>query len=792
VAGHPERQTRGAAPAAARGRTTAPTPRETAAIARAIISEAVDGIVTIDAHGRIRSFNPAAERMFGYAAEEVIGQNVRLLMPAPYHDDHDAFIRRYVRTGEARVIGVGREVTGLRKDGTPLDLELALSEIHHGRRRLFTAILRDVHERKQAATRLELQYAVTRVLAGTPPLGEVGPTLLRAICEAIGWAYGELWYLEPAGLELQQGAVWHLPSMDASAFVAAGRERTFTHGEGMPGQVWATGQATWIADITLTPEFLRAEPAIRAGLRSAVGVPIRTAENIAGVMVFLGQRAGEPEPRWLQTLDVLGRLIGDFVERQRAHEAVQHSELRFRNIISQSPDAMVILDPHGAVRFVNPAAERLLGRPGPSLGGEPFGLPLVRGESAVVEVPQRGAPPVIAEMRVVEFEWLGEPLHLASLRDITDRTLMEERLRATENRFTQFMQHLPGVAFMKDPDGHYVYLNTALERMFRQRGHTEYVGKTDADLWPPAVAQQLRENDERVLQSRSTVHTTEMIPQPDGTHQWLATKFPILGPDGTPVMLAGVAIDVTDRRQAEDQLAELRKQTQQRERLADIGAITAQLVHDLGNPLAGVSMQAQLILRRATRDGTQPLSSVVRPIESILTEVRRLDSLTKEFLEFSREQRLNLRKVDLVRFLQRSVDLWQPVAAARQITLSLKVASHTPALTADEEKLHRVLDNVIRNAIEAIEQGPGHVRIHAGELAPDRVRISVEDTGPGIPDTVQVFRLFETTKRDGTGIGLAVARQIVLAHRGSIDFARLDPHGTVFHVELPRHGPLGP
>jgi len=83
------------------------------------------------------------------------------------------------------------------------------------------------------------------------------------------------------------------------------------------------------------------------------------------------------------------------------------------------------------------------------------------------------------------------------------------------------------------------------------------------------------------------------------------------------------------------------------------------------------------------------------------------------------------------------------------------------------------------------------VRIHAGESAPDRVRISVEDTGPGIPDTVQVFRLFETTKRDGTGIGLPVARQIVLAHRGSLDFVRLEPHGTAFHVELPSQGPLG-
>jgi two-component system sensor histidine kinase PilS (NtrC family) len=240
---------------------------------------------------------------------------------------------------------------------------------------------------------------------------------------------------------------------------------------------------------------------------------------------------------------------------------------------------------------------------------------------------------------------------------------------------------------------------------------------------------------------------------------------------------------------AEAQLRDLERRSQQRERLADIGAITAQIVHDLGNPLAGLSMQAQLVLHRARRDERQPVGVVIQPIERILAEVGRLDSLIKEFMDFSREQRLHLTAIDLPSFLKEVVEIWRPVAAERGIALSVQAPRGALSLTADDEKLRRVLDNLVKNAIEAIEHGPGHVGIQVTVPASDAVCISVIDTGPGIPDTVEAFRLFETTKTNGSGIGLAVAKQIVLAHRGTIEFSRCSPHGTVFRIQLPRGGP---
>ncbi len=125
---------------------------ETAERLRAILSTAVEGIVTIDERGIIESVNPACERIFGYTAAEMAGRNVSLLMPSPYREHHDRYIANYVQGGTAKIIGIGREVVGQRKDGSIFPMDLSVSEVKLADRRLFTGFVRDLTVRKRLET----------------------------------------------------------------------------------------------------------------------------------------------------------------------------------------------------------------------------------------------------------------------------------------------------------------------------------------------------------------------------------------------------------------------------------------------------------------------------------------------------------------------------------------------------------------------------------------------------------------------------------------------------------------
>ncbi len=124
--------------------------RDSEARNRAVLEAALDAIITIDERGRIEAVNPATERLFGYKASEMVGANVKMLMPSPYHEVHDTYLANYIRTGQRKIIGIGREVTGRRKDGALFPMDLSIAEVHVGQRRLFTGLVHDVTDRKEA------------------------------------------------------------------------------------------------------------------------------------------------------------------------------------------------------------------------------------------------------------------------------------------------------------------------------------------------------------------------------------------------------------------------------------------------------------------------------------------------------------------------------------------------------------------------------------------------------------------------------------------------------------------
>ena len=162
---------------------------------KAIIDSAVDGIVLIDAHGRVEVFNPAAERLFGYAAQEVIGRNVDMLMPSPYREEHDTYLARYLATGRAKIIGIGREVQGLRKDGTTFPLHLSVGQITIQGERKFTGILHDLTVRVQLEGQLREQAALAK-------LGEMAAVIAHEVKNPLAGIRGAI---QVFGSQMSQG-----------------------------------------------------------------------------------------------------------------------------------------------------------------------------------------------------------------------------------------------------------------------------------------------------------------------------------------------------------------------------------------------------------------------------------------------------------------------------------------------------------------------------------------------------------------------------------------------------------
>ncbi|RWA77674.1 PAS domain-containing sensor histidine kinase [Mesorhizobium sp. M1C.F.Ca.ET.193.01.1.1] len=148
---------------------------------RSILATVPDAMIVIDESGHIQSFSAAAETLFGYKASEVIGQNVKLLMPSPYREEHDAYMQRYLRTGERRIIGLGRTVTGKRKDGSTFPMELAVGEMHPGTGRFFTGFCRDLTERHRTEARMQEQQQELLHMARFTALGEMASTLAHEI-----------------------------------------------------------------------------------------------------------------------------------------------------------------------------------------------------------------------------------------------------------------------------------------------------------------------------------------------------------------------------------------------------------------------------------------------------------------------------------------------------------------------------------------------------------------------------------------------------------------------------------
>jgi PAS domain S-box-containing protein len=297
-----------------------------------ILDNVIDGIFTIDAAGTIETFNHAAELIFGYKTSEVIGKNVSLLLMEESKETLRSFIRSLGDAGQSHSSGVQAELTGLRKEGLTFPMDFAVSEIIHQNRRTYTAVIRDITERKKQEEALKQESAYVQLLHDVSSAANKADTFENAIevcldkiCNLTGWALGHLFVpTEDSPPNLISTNIWCLKdySDKLEKFKEATDAQVIKYGEGLPGMVLATGKHTWVREVPKDPRSRQGRFNENCGIVSGFAFPVLIGREVVGVMEFFSTYPVPPDQRLLNVVDQIGTQLGRVVERKRSEDAI--------------------------------------------------------------------------------------------------------------------------------------------------------------------------------------------------------------------------------------------------------------------------------------------------------------------------------------------------------------------------------------------------------------------------------------------------------------------------------------
>ena len=226
----------------------------------------------------------------------------------------------------------------------------------------------------------------------------------------------------------------------------------------------------------------------------------------------------------------------------------------------------------------------------------------------------------------------------------------------------------------------------------------------------------------------------------------------------------------------------LREKLREKEHLAAIGTAASMLAHEIGNPLNGISTTVQLLERFISREGIKAPPHMLATLKDLKSEIDRLTSLLNEFKTIARPQKLSLQPVKLASVVQETIS-GLDMDGKGDVQIMWECSPDLPPIRGDGAKLKQALLNLFKNAVEAMPYG-GTLSVK-GYLSGGSICIDISDTGIGIPDDLKVFDLFSSTKPHGTGLGLFIVQQIILAHDGVVSYASTVGKGTTFHLTLP-------
>ena len=221
-----------------------------------------------------------------------------------------------------------------------------------------TGVTVDITDRKWAESRLRVQYQITRVLSNSASLADAAPALIQTICQCFDWHCGEMWQVNSEAEVLEYLEGWHSPSMQLAPFVSQSRQLTISVGVGLSGRVWKSGTPEWIINLSADDNFPRASLAERFGLKSAFSFPITVGDRTLAVMAFFSANMRQPDEELLQTIESIGRQIGQLIERKHAEYVTFQRDQLLHTMFESLSSQVVVLDRDGMINYASKSWEQ--------------------------------------------------------------------------------------------------------------------------------------------------------------------------------------------------------------------------------------------------------------------------------------------------------------------------------------------------------------------------------------------------------------------------------------------------
>jgi len=334
---------------------------------RAVVDHAAVAIVTFDSSGRIESFNPGAERMFDYSTLEVLGQDIKLLVPKLTCDTDDAAtIDDFESSG---LSGVDYNLPARRKDGREFPAHVTLSTVQFNSRRHYSAIIRDVTQTNSAGNSLadhslesQLLHRVTMIASEAANAEEALHGSIEVICELTRWPVGHVYVPGDDGTTLFPAPMWSSGSQPFEQFREVTDQTFFAKGAGLPGSVFVAGRAMWIENVQHRVDFLRGRKHVDIRVKAAMAVPIAIGRETVAVLEFFHPDPLPTDGELLSTLELVGKQIGQVLKRRRAEQRVAEAYALKQAVLDAACDVAIIATTYdGMITVFNRGAEKLSG-----------------------------------------------------------------------------------------------------------------------------------------------------------------------------------------------------------------------------------------------------------------------------------------------------------------------------------------------------------------------------------------------------------------------------------------------